>query len=196
VPYLNLQREDHVRCLFKFANGKKLGGRNAGVFGGFTDHEMLEIYCANCGGQDKLSWDGRLQWVKDNRLLIEAIANDPIATQSKWQGYDDPFCFVAACRELVAAWSDPHFVSCLPIFFDGTANGFQHLSLLVRDRETAEKVNLIGNKRSDVYGRVAAALELILQDAKGVHADRWREKDATLGLRQRRALLKPPPLTF
>src|SRR5262249_33364064 len=98
--------------------------------------------------------------------------------------------------ELVAAWSDPHFVSCLPIFFDGTANGFQHLSLLVRDRETAEKVNLIGNKRSDVYGRVAGALELILQDAKGEHADRWRTKYATLNTSQRRALLKQPTMTF
>ena len=25
VPYLNLQRDDHVRCFFKFANGRKLG---------------------------------------------------------------------------------------------------------------------------------------------------------------------------
>src|SRR5262249_11150387 len=43
VPYPNLQREDHVRCFFKFADGKKLGSRNAGAFGGFTDHEMLKI---------------------------------------------------------------------------------------------------------------------------------------------------------
>ena len=100
VPYLNLQREDHVRCLFKFANGRKLGSRNAGALGGFTDHEMLEIYCANCAGRDKELWDGRLQWVKDKRSLIEDIGNDPIATQSEWQDFDDPFCFVAAtgCR--------------------------------------------------------------------------------------------------
>jgi hypothetical protein len=196
VPYLNLQRDDHVRCFFKFANGRKLGSRNAGAFSGFTDHEMLEIHCANCAGQDKLPWDGRLQWVKDTRSLIEAIANDPIATQSEWQDFDDPFCFVAACRELVAAWSDPHFVSCLPVFFDGTANGYQHLSALVRDRQTAEKVNLIGNKRSDLYGLVARALDVILQDATGEHADRWREKYAILKLSERRALLKQPTMTF
>jgi DNA-directed RNA polymerase len=205
VPYLNMQREDHVRSLFKFANGRKLGSRNvggklddcdAGVPCGFTDHEMLEIYCANCAGQDKLLWDGRLQWVKDNRSLIEAIGNDPIAMQSEWQDFDDPFCFVAACRELVAAWNDPHFVSCLPVFFDGTANGFQHLSALVRDRETAEKVNLIGNKKSDVYGLVSNALELILQDANGEHADRWRERYAALKPKQRRALVKQPVMTY
>jgi len=157
---------------------------------------MLEIYCANCAGQDKLLWDGRLQWVRDNRSLIEAIANDPIGTQGEWQDFDDPFCFVAACRELVAAWSDPHFVSCLPVFFDGTANGYQHLSALVRDRETAVKVNLIGNKRSDVYGLVANALQLILQDATGEHADSWREKYAALKPSERRSLLKQPTMTF
>jgi hypothetical protein len=113
LPYLNMQREDSVRCLFKFANGRKLSSRNVG---GFTDHEMLEIHAANCAGENKRSWDGRLQWVKDNRSLIEATADDPIATQSKWQDFDDPFCFVAACRELVAAWNDPNFVSCLPVF--------------------------------------------------------------------------------
>jgi hypothetical protein len=122
VPYLNLQREDCVKSLFKFANGRKLG---AGGSGGFTDHEMLEIHCANCAGQDKSLWDARLQWVKDHRSLIEEIADDPIGTQSEWQDFDEPLCFVAACRELVAAWDDPHFVSCLPVFFDGTANGYR-----------------------------------------------------------------------
>jgi DNA-directed RNA polymerase len=68
--------------------------------------------------------------------------------------------------------------------------------MLVRDRETAEKVNLIGNKRSDLYGLVADALGLILQDATGEHADSWRKKYAALSLSQRRALVKQPTMTF
>jgi DNA-directed RNA polymerase len=206
VPYLNMQKEDHVRSLFKFANGRKLGNCNAGLTdkerpsrntpAGFTDQEILEIYAASCAGQDKLLWDGRLQWVKDRRSLIEAIGKDPIGTQSEWQDFDDPFCFVAACRELVAAWNDPHFVSCLPVFFDGTANGYQHWSALVRDPETAEKSNLIGNKKSDLYSLVANALELILQDATGEHADSWRKKYAALKPKERRALVKRPTMTF
>ena len=206
VPYLNMQKEDHVRSLFKFANGRKLGNCNAGLTdkerpsrntpAGFTDQEILEIYVASCAGQDKLLWDGRLQWVKDRRSLIEAIGKDPIGRQSEWQDFDDPFCFVAACRELVAAWNDPHFVSCLPVFFDGTANGYQHWSALVRDPETAEKSNLIGNKKSDLYSLVANALELILQDATGDHADSWRKKYAALKPKERRALVKRPTMTF
>jgi hypothetical protein len=193
VPYLNMQREDHVRSLFKFANGRKLSSRNAC---GFTDHEILEIHVANCAGEDKRTWEGRLQWVKEHRPLIEAVADDPKGTQSEWQDRDAPFCFVAACKELVAAWNDPSFVSCLPVFFDGTANGYQHLGTLVWDRDTAEKVNLIGNKKSDLYGLVADALGLILQDATGEHADSWRNRYAALNRSQRRALVKQPTMTF
>jgi DNA-directed RNA polymerase len=171
VPYLNMQREDHVRCMFKFANGRKLDSRRTGFSeadveelrkinpktrvkshpAGFTDHEILEIHVANCAGENKRTWEGRLQWVKDHRSLIEAVADNPKATQSEWQDFDDPFCFVAACKELVAAWNDPNFVSCLPVFFDGTANGYQHWSALVRDRELAEKVNVVDNKKNDLY---------------------------------------------
>ena len=195
---MNMQREDHCRAMFRFANGRKLGSRNAGVAGGFTDHEMLEIYCANCAGQDKLLWDERLQWVRANRPLIEAIGNDPFGTQGEWQDqdHDDPFCFVAACRELVAARNDPNFVSCLPIFFDGTANGYQHFAGLVRDEDTAKKVNLIGNKRSDLYTMVASALDVILRDATGEHADLWREKYTALKPSERRKFVKPPTMTF
>jgi DNA-directed RNA polymerase len=97
---------------------------------------------------------------------------------------------------LVAAWNDPNFVSCLPVFFDGTANGYQHLGMLVRDRDTLEKTNVIGNKRNDPYTDVANALELILQDATGEHADSWRKKYAALNPRQRRKLVKQPTMTF
>jgi DNA-directed RNA polymerase len=190
--------------LFKFANGKKLGSSRAGArklgkdgdVGGYTDHEMLEIHCANCAGQDKLPWDGRLQWVKEHRSLIEEIANDPIGTRREWQDLDSPFCFVAACRELVAARNDPNFVSCLPVFFDCTSSGYQHWSLLVRDRKTAEKVNVIGSNRSDLYTRVADALRLILEDATGEHAESWRKKYAGLTPKKRRDLVKQPTMTF
>jgi DNA-directed RNA polymerase len=155
----------------------------------------LEIHCANCAGENKRTWEGRLQWVKENRPLIEATADDPKATQSEWQDFDDPFCFVAACRELVAARNDPNFVSCLPVFFDGTANAYQHQGMLVRDRDTLEKVNVIGNKRNDLYTDVTDALGLILQDATGEHAESWRKRYAALTPSQRRALVKQPTMT-
>jgi hypothetical protein len=67
VPYLHMQRDEHVRSLFKFANGRKLDSRRAGFRdeerprrnapAGFTDHEILEIHTANCAG--RISEPGR-----------------------------------------------------------------------------------------------------------------------------------------
>ena len=39
VPYLNMQREDHVRCMFKFANGRKLDSRRTG----FSEADVEEL---------------------------------------------------------------------------------------------------------------------------------------------------------
>jgi DNA-directed RNA polymerase len=136
IPRLNYQREDHVRALFEFANGLPLG----------DGLQWLEIYCANCeGSTDKERWAERRQWVRTNRDLIERIAADPEGTFDLWRDADKPFAFVAACLELAKAMRDPvDFVTRLPIGFDGSANGIQHLACLARDEEAAMLVNLIG----------------------------------------------------
>jgi hypothetical protein len=206
VPLLNFQRADHIRAMFRFAKGKKLGNRRVGhkldaridrgEARGYSDLEMLEIHCANCHGEDKLPWDGRLQWIAGKREMIERIGNDPRRTFDEWRGVDSPFCFVAACCELVSAWNDPEFESCLPIAFDGTANGLQHLSALVRDREAVERVNLIGDKRSDIYGLVAKELGNVLEASAHEHATFWRSIWGNLDDRDRRKLVKQPAMTF
>src|SRR5262249_32463189 len=81
--------------------------------------------------------------------FIQDVASNPFGTfnppdtDDKWIDADKPFRFVAACRELAAYWGDPdNFVTHLPIAFDGSANGLQHLALLSGDSEAAEMVNL------------------------------------------------------
>jgi DNA-directed RNA polymerase len=154
----------------------------------------LEIHCANTYGEDKLPWEGRIKWVADNRRMIERIAANPKKRFDDWRHADYPFCFVAACRELVAAWNDRDFISCLPVAFDATSNGLQHFAILVRDRDAAEKTNVIGSKRSDIYSHVADALGNILQDAD---ADKgWRDIYAEFDISERRKLVKDPVMTF
>jgi len=135
LQHLNFARADHIRSLFRFANGMKL---DAG------DTYWLEIHCANCeGSTDKKSRAERIKWVGEHRQDIMDIAKDPFGTFDKWRGADSPFAFVAACRELAAAWNDPeNFETHLPIGFDGSANGLQHLALLSGDLVTAAMVNL------------------------------------------------------
>src|SRR5262249_22944882 len=136
TDYFAYQREDHVRALFRFANGKKLGQRGL---------RWLEAYVATCAGNAaKRSWDLRMIWTVRYRPLIEHVAADPDATFDIWSKADEPFQFVAACRELIAAYRDPEsFVTYLPISFDGTCNAIQHWAAITGDRETAIRVNLI-----------------------------------------------------
>jgi len=135
LGHLNFARADHVRSLFRFANGMKLED---------GDTCWLEIHCANCeGSTDKKSRIERRKWVDEHRQDIQAIARDPRGTFDKWKGVDSPFAYVAACRELAGAWNDTeNFETHLPIGFDGSANGLQHLALLADDLTTAVMVNL------------------------------------------------------
>ena len=141
LPFLNYGREDHVRSLFLFAKGMPLDD---------DARKMLMIHCANCGdfdGVSKKPWGARVQWALDSRDLIERIAADPVKTVDEWRGAHARFSFVAACMELAASWRDPKFKTRLPVNFDATASGIQHLCLLMRDEVTAAKVNLVQDCR-------------------------------------------------
>jgi DNA-directed RNA polymerase len=108
---------------------------------------------------------------------------------------------VERSRELCEASSDR---------IDGTANGLQHLALLIRDPIAGRMVNLVthievdeGRGRvirdlepQDVYSIVAAkAVELLKLDDHE-HARWWRERLDLLKPSQVRKLLKQPVTTF
>jgi Autographiviridae RNA polymerase len=123
--HLNYARQDYVRSMFRFANGARVSP---------PDMSWLEIHCANCeGSTDKETWNVRTDWVATHRDDIRRIAAKPMDTFDMWREADKPFAYVAACLELVDAWDKPKFETHLPIAFDGSCNGIQHLALLCRD---------------------------------------------------------------
>ena len=178
APHLHYARDDRTRSLFRFANGKRLGGRLAGKFGGFTDLEMLEFNIANrYGVVDKKPWLDRIAWVHDNAEMIEKVAARPFSTFDLWSKADEPFQFVSACREWVAANKDSDFVTTLPICWDGSANGFQHLVLLARDHDGAVLVNLVNSpsgQPQDIYVHVAKHAVEKLHESTDKEAAWWR----------------------
>jgi len=148
-PFLNPQGNDLAKGLLTFANGKPIGDT--------TGPGWLAIHGANVWGYDKASLEDRIQWVTDNEKTILDCAADPLACHT-WQDADSPWQFLAFCFEW-AGYRDAGaaFVSSLPVALDGSCNGIQHFSAMLRDPVGGEAVNLIpGDKPADIYARVAA----------------------------------------
>lgn len=146
--HFNYQREDRVRALFLFSEGMPM--TEEGLY-------WLKVHVANTGDFDKVSkkaFDERVEWVNENIQTIFALVDDPFNVVF-WHKADKPFMFLAACIELVSAIKDPKHVTHLPIAFDGTCSGLQHLSAMTQAAEGA-LVNLThSEKPQDVYTIVA-----------------------------------------
>jgi DNA-directed RNA polymerase len=93
----------------------------------------------------------------------------------------------------------------LPISFDGTCNGIQHLALLSRDEEAGRLVNLADTDTpQDIYLVVTRDVMKLLEDEdsrllNGKNAwcfSWWRKRLAELNEKQKRKLFKNPTMTF
>tara|TARA_Y100000593_G_scaffold24510_2_gene48858 strand:+ start:1102 stop:2763 length:1662 start_codon:yes stop_codon:yes gene_type:complete len=166
---LNFTNDDLARGLIQFAETQPLTER--GVY-------WMAVRLANNFGLDKLSFDQRVQWVVDNdELIIDSGAN-PLDGQRFWNQADDPFQFLAACREY-HRWAEARaegreIDSHLVVNVDATASGLQHLSAWSRDPVAAEVVNMTGrHERYDIYTIQADALNrLIVRDRETVEEAR------------------------
>lgn len=160
---LNPQGTDLAKAMLTFANGKPLGDDRAVGW--------LAIHGANSFGMDKVSHAERIDWVYDNEDAILAVAEDPLGN-AWWHEADAPWAFLSFCLE----WAGYRehglkFVSSLPIPLDGSCNGIQHYSAMLRDPVGGAAVNLTlmdEDKPQDIYAAVArvvlAKLEKIATD--------------------------------
>ena len=145
--YLHPQGNDLARGLIQFAKGKPLGETGAYWF---------QVGGAGLAGIDKVSFDQRVEWVKANHARILSVAADPYG-DLWWTELDSPFCFLGWAFEY-ARWQEEGdtFVSYLPIQADGSCNGLQHWSSLLRDAIGGAAVNLVpSDLPNDIYQRVA-----------------------------------------
>lgn len=169
VSDLSPQGDDLHRGLLMFSEGKPVG-EHGGAW--------LAIHLANQFGLDKESFEYRIHWVTERNDMWLSIAADPMSDR-RWADADDGD---AAWQALAAAieyagylQEGADFVSHLPVRVDGTCNGLQHLSAMVRDRVGGTSVNLTqGDKPNDIYNDVAEELLLMLLERQGEqYADMW-----------------------
>lgn len=153
---LNPQGSDLQRGLLRFADGLPLSTPDA--------VKWFKVQGANKYGFDKGPLSGRVAWVDERAELLENIGHSPLEF-TEWMSAENPIQFLAWCIEFSCWLASPtDFVSHLPVSMDGSCNGLQNLSALLRDEVGGKATNLTANtEQEDIYRRVAEAATLRAQ---------------------------------
>lgn len=154
------QGSDVSKALLEFGEAKMLGKRGWYWF---------KVHGANKYGYDKEDYDDRIKWVEDRAASIIAAGTDPMGNADVWKDADKPFQFLAWCIEysnaVRTAGGPERFMSRLPVALDGSCNGLQHFSAMLRDPVGGKSVNLLpGRKPADIYQDVADVATARLQE--------------------------------
>lgn len=145
---------------------------------------------ANRFGFDKAPLVERVAWVDERHDMIMAVAEDPISHR-EWAEADCPFQFLAWCFEY-RDWKEQGdaFLTRLPLGQDGSCNGLQHFSAMLRDAVGGTATNLVpSGRQQDIYGLVAVETARIISEDTGDDeagiALRWRKHTLSRGLVKR-----------
>jgi DNA-directed RNA polymerase len=203
--YLQPQGSDLAKGLLHFSDARPLGADGM---------RWLAVHLANCyGGDSKLdkqAFDVRVRWVRENHADIVADAEDPHREHAMWTKADAPLQFLAAAFE----WRDmalhaaregtvATFESRIPVGLDGSCNGLQHYSAMLRDPVGGKATNLVPSAApSDIYTLVAdevrklVELDLAADDEEAVQFARfWLTKGITRKWTKRNTMTLPYGVT-
>ena len=106
---------------------------------------------------NELNFAQRVAWTDANSELLLKIGklvldgSDPARLDWAWERNDEPIQFIAACVELVQAWDNPEYETRLPLTFDASCSGLQHLCAMTRDEEGGRYVNLIPTEETNDF---------------------------------------------
>jgi DNA-directed RNA polymerase len=154
---LNPQGSDLQKALLQFSVGMPVHTDDA--------KKWFYVQGANKYGYDKDTLAGRVAWVKERHDWIMAFAKAPLDNRD-WTLAADPLQFLAWCFEYRAFHTDPGFMSHLPISMDGSCNGLQNFSAMLRDEIGGKATNLTNNVEGcDIYRMVADAAFKRMLDA-------------------------------
>lgn len=156
--FLHPQGNDLSKGLLQFANGKPLteDGRR-----------WLAIHTANCFGYDKAPIEDRVAWVDQNMERLVNTGREPMGgDRAFWMDADEPFQFLASCMEWAGyAEQGDDYLSHLPVAMDGSCNGLQHFSAMLRDPIGGRATNLTVEERpQDIYTEVLNEVVKVLKE--------------------------------
>jgi DNA-directed RNA polymerase len=163
IPHFNFAREDHVRALFLFADGERIGEDGLQWLKAHVAATAKSNSWSPEEKPDRFGFKERIAWTDANistlRRVGEAVLRGESPTAVAWALPKDRYQFAAACAELVQALdTGPDFITRLPVTFDGTCSGLQHLCAMTRAEE-GRFVNLTAQEEAqDFYSLVAVAV--------------------------------------
>ena len=174
---LSPQGTDFGKGLLQFSKGKELGAEGA---------YWVAVHGSNVYGYDKDSYDGRVAFIREREDMIKAVAANPLgsAERSIWSNADKPYQFLAFCFEWAQYLEQgDSFVSRIAVALDGSCNGLQNFSAMLRDSIGGAATNLLPSEEpQDIYARVAEVCVHKLQhrltsdEPEGIAmAERWLE---------------------
>jgi DNA-directed RNA polymerase len=184
------QGSDLQKALIHFAEGLPLNTDDA--------VKWFLIQGANKWGYDKATLEKRQHWVREHAEHIMLYASAPLDNLG-WTKADNPLQFLAWCFEF-KQWQDnpKDFVSRIPVSMDGSCNGLQNFSAMLRDEVGGYATNLTPNmEMEDIYGRVAerAFIRLsALPDSTGMKS-RWLSHGINRDLVKRSVMTTPYGVT-
>ena len=168
--FLTPQDTDFGKSLIRFADEAPI-----------TEDGMkwLAFQVSTTYGLDKATMEERLNWVAqaENIQLIIRVATDPVNNIGDWETADEPWQFLAACKEYYDVVMTGKETTGLPVATDATCSGLQILAGLARDKSTASLVNVIpSDKPQDAYQVIADTSRKDIPDRLRPYWDRKKTK--------------------
>jgi len=147
---ISYQGPDWLRSLWKFKEAQPIETKE--------QRNWLFIHAANCYGHNRISFEDRIAFILNNRKEIQKIANNPWEMLSTLEKAEDPFRFLAACREVSCFFTEGYgYQSSIPVQMDATSQGIQIWSTLAEDIDLMKASNVIadGTLPKDIYQDLA-----------------------------------------
>jgi DNA-directed RNA polymerase len=182
--FLSPQSADWSKSLLEFSRPMPINS--------WDDARWLCIHGANLYGNDKVTLDQRETWAWDFADEVHRIVDNPYDNQL-WLEADKPYQFLAWCMEFSSlvkqGWG---YESRFPVSADGSCNGLQHLSAILRDERGGRATNLIpAAVPQDIYTEVAEeALARVKQDNSEL-ARQWLAFGIDRSLTKRPVMIVP-----
>lgn len=150
---------------------------------------------ANRFGFDKATLQERYEWTVEREQMLIAIGTEPLQHR-QWTEADNPFQFLAWCFEFAQFVKAPStFVSRLALGQDGSCNGLQHFSAMLRDSVGGRATNLVpSSTQQDIYRLVAEETTSLLASNTSltcVFTAKWRNHVLSRDLVKRSVMTLP-----